>query len=157
MNLHPNAVYVLWAKYFVKFCVPLLIIMIYFVMRTTFELSVLNIVIILFVLIVLAGLWAKLAYNAYSFNISKESLDIERGVLIKHSVSIPYERIQDVGIQRGIVARLAGVSEILVQTAGSSTPKRIFFEAEGLLPGIGIEAAEQLRDSIMKRVKGKGI
>ena len=74
----------------------------------------------------------------------------------KKYVTIPYERIQNVDIHRGLIARLLGLSDLNIQTAGAST--MVYrgrggggFGAEGRLPGISCEIAEQLRDELVKR------
>src|SRR3989344_2595268 len=79
-------------------------------------------------------IWARLFYNSYFFELTEDAIKIEKGVIWKKYVSIPYERIQNVDIYRGLFARLLGLSDLQVQTAGASGYSRYGF-AEGRLPG----------------------
>ena len=102
----------------------------------------------------LSYLIAHLNYKNWRFQITEDALRIEKGIIWKKYVSIPYERIQNVDILRGVFARLLGLSDLQVQTAGASGYSRYGF-AEGRLPGLGISEAEEIRDELIKRAKGK--
>jgi len=82
---------------------------------------------------------------------------VEKGIIWKRNVSIPYERIQNVDILRGIFARMFGLSDLQIQTAGQSatTGFSLLSSSEGRLPGLDIQTAEKLRDELIKRAKGK--
>ena len=76
-------------------------------------------------------------------------------MIYKKYVTIPYDRIQNVDIHRGILARLLGLSDLNIQTAGfSATVGRYGVggaSAEGRLPGTSREVSEQLRDELIQR------
>jgi len=118
--------------------------------------------IIIFCIIWIFGsyFWAKLSYNVYKFELAEDAFKKEYGVIWKKYVSIPYERIQNVNIQRGIIARILGLSELMIQTAGYAgvAGGGIYTlggrEPEGYLPGLSKERAEQLREELIKRAKG---
>ena len=59
--------------------------------------------------------------------------------------TIPYEKIQNVDIHCTFLARILGLSILSIQTAGASA-----LGAEGSLPGITHEVAEQLCDELVK-------
>lgn len=105
-----------------------------------------------------AYLWAKWTYNNYKYQITEEGVKIEKGVIWKHYVTIPFERIQNVDIYRGILARLLGLSDLQIQTAGlSATYGRWGISGggtEGRLPGLGIKDAEDLREELIQKIKG---
>ena len=67
-----------------------------------------------------AFIWAKLSYRFYKYELTENGFRKELGVVYKKYVTIPYDRIQNVDIYRGIVARLLGLSDLNVQTAGAS-------------------------------------
>ena len=94
------------------------------------------------------------AYRNWKYEFTHDSLKIEKGVIIKKYKSIPYERIQNVDITRGILARIAGFSTIDIQTAGYSAyaAKGGVGQSEGHLPAVSIEGAEQIREFLMKRI-----
>lgn len=110
--------------------------------------------------LIIVYIWAMLSYRFYRYELREDGFRKEYGVIAKKYVTIPYERIQNVDIYRSIVARILGISELRIQTAGSSGGgygynyrKRMWVEAEGSLPGISHEVAEQLRDELVKRSK----
>lgn len=102
--------------------------------------------------------WARLIYHFYKYELTADSFKKEYGIIWKKYVSIPYERIQNVDIHRGLLARLLGVSDLFIQTAGMSAVVRRNSigggGAEGRLPGISKEEAEQMRDDLIRRAKG---
>lgn len=65
-------------------------------------------------------------------------------------MAIPYGKIQNVDVVRGILARLFNLADIRIQTAGQSNPYTV---AEGHLPGLSRDEAEKLRDELIKREK----
>ncbi len=113
--------------------------------------------IIAFILIVLLYIWAKLSYHFYRYELTENGFRKELGVITKKYVTIPYDRIQNVDIYRGILARILGLSDLNIQTAGASAQvsrSGVFgANAEGRLPAISFEDAEQLRDELIRRAK----
>ena len=109
--------------------------------------------IIWFGLLGLSWIWAKLSYNAYRYQLTEDTFRKEYGVIWKKYISIPYERIQNVDIHRGILARILGLSDLMIQTAGyAATGLRR--EPEGQLPGLSKEKAEEIREELIKRARG---
>ena len=105
----------------------------------------------------LCYVWARLSYNYYRYELTEMGFRKESGVIIKAYVTIPYDRIQNVDIYRGITARLLGLSDLHIQTAGASAVVgrygSIGMGAEGRLPGLSIEVAEQMRDELIRRAR----
>ncbi len=100
--------------------------------------------------------WARLTYHYWGYELSKEGFRSENGVIWKRYTTIPYERIQNVDIYRGVIDRALGLSDLQIQTAGMCAPvagmsggMRV---AEGRLPGLSKEKAEQVRDELIRRV-----
>ncbi len=91
-------------------------------------------------------IWAKLTYNFYRFDLTDNGLHIERGIIIKKYILIPYDRIQNVDIYRGILARILGLSDINFQTAGS-------YATEGRLPALSQADAKQLQNELIHKMK----
>lgn len=98
--------------------------------------------------------FAKLSYKYWKYELGEDAIKIEKGVLWKKYVSIPYERIQNIDIYRGILDRLLGLSDVQIQTTGNSGQRKAGFSSEGRLPGLDPETAEQLRDDLVKRSRG---
>ncbi|RJQ36360.1 hypothetical protein C4552_03675 [Candidatus Parcubacteria bacterium] len=112
----------------------------------------------IFILVLaLAYVWARLSYYYYRYELSDLGFRKESGVIWKQSVTIPYDRIQNVDIYRGILARLLGLSDLHIQTAGiSASYNRTGALSEGRLPGLDREEAERLRDELVARVSKRG-
>jgi len=105
--------------------------------------------------ILFSSIGAKLSYNVYKYELAENAFKKEHGVIQKRYVSIPYERIQNVDIHRGILARILGLSDLMIQTAGYTGGGRgVGREPEGRLPGISREVAEQLREELITKAKG---
>lgn len=108
--------------------------------------------------IIFCWIWAKLTYRFWGYQLAGNAFKKEHGVIWKKYVSIPYERIQNVDIRRGVIARILGLSDLHIQTAGSSAVvygKRMAgVGAEGYLPGLERNKTEELREELVKRAKG---
>ena len=102
---------------------------------------------------ILAYIWARLSYNFYRYELAGDGFRKELGVIWKKYVTIPYDRIQNVDIYRGIWARILGLSDIHIQTAGMGATGKYGALSEGRLPGLSREIAEQLRDELIHRAR----
>lgn len=112
-------------------------------------------IVILF-LVLVYYMWANLTYHFYRYELREDGFRKEHGVIWKKYVTISYERIQNVDIYRGLLARLLGLSDLNIQTAGMSTTVGSYGGgSEGRLPGLSPEVAEQLRDELIHRARGK--
>ncbi len=58
-------------------------------------------------------------YKNWGFDLRKDHLYLQYGVLIKKKSMVPYVRVQHIDTQRGIIDRIAGLTKIVVFTAGS--------------------------------------
>ena len=99
--------------------------------------------------VVLSIVWSKLSYRYYRYELTANSFRKEHGVIWKRYTTIPYDRIQNVDIIRGLLARILGLSDLHIQTAGMSGT----VASEGRLPGIAPDVAEQLRDELIERAR----
>ena len=108
----------------------------------------------LLVFSIFSFIWAKLSYHFYRYELTDIGFRKELGVIFKKYVTIPYDRIQNVDIYRGVLSRILGLSDLNIQTAGMSAPMgRFGGAAEGQLPGISRETAEELRDELIQRAR----
>ncbi len=114
---------------------------------------------IAFALILLAAflivnyVWARLTYHFYRYELTEMGFRKELGVIWKRYVTIPYDRIQNVDIYRGVIARLLGLSDLNIQTAGATSGSGRSAFSEGRLPGLSREVAEKLRDELILRAR----
>ncbi|MDQ3304564.1 MAG: PH domain-containing protein [Actinomycetota bacterium] len=96
--------------------------------------------------LVAAGLvwWLpRLAYDAWSYELTPSTLELRRGVVVRSHTAIPYFRVQHIDITRSPLERALGLSQLVVRTAAATTDAR--------LPGIAAEDAERLSDVILAR------
>jgi len=102
--------------------------------------------------IIIAEIYAQMSYNRWFYEFTPDNLKIERGIIWKKYSNIPYERVQNVDITRGIIARLCGFSSVNIQTAGFSYTGKGMPASEGYLPAVSSEAAEKIREFLMKKI-----
>ncbi len=114
---------------------------------------------IIFWLILVFGIseiFAQLAYNNWHYEFTATNLKLQRGIIWKRYSNVPYERVQNVDVYRGILARMLGFSTINIQTAGYHAYARRGITSEGHIPAVGIKAAEHIREFLMKKISHKG-
>lgn len=102
-------------------------------------------------------IWAKLSYKYYKYELTENGFKKESGVIYKKYVTIPYDRIQNIDINRGIISRMLGLSDLQIQTAGFSAVMGNNMArgigAEGRLPALSKDTAEQLREELLIKIK----
>jgi len=118
--------------------------------------AIIGIPLYLVLIIVLAEIYARMSYNRWFYEFTEDNLKIERGIIWKKYSNIPYERVQNVDITRGIIARLCGFSSVNIQTAGFSYTGRGMPSSEGYIPAVMPEDAEKIREFLMKKITKKG-
>ena len=109
----------------------------------------------LLITFIIGEIYARLAYNNWNYEFTKTNLKIEKGIIWKKYSNIPYERVQNVDVQRGILARMLGFSSVNIQTAGYSGYHSGPMKSEGHIPAVGMQRAEEIRDFVMKKIGRK--
>lgn len=87
-------------------------------------------------------LLALLEYFRFYYHVEDDELVIQRGVLRKKRVSIPFDRIQGINFEQNVLHRMLGAVEFHVDTAGSQS-------REVSLEALSEEKAAILRDYIL--------
>lgn len=90
------------------------------------------------------------AYFKYHFFIKDEELYIEKGVLRKTKLNIPFERIQTVNFEQNLIHQFFDVVSVKINTAGSSA-------SEFNIDAIDKEKAYFLRDYVLASKVNQGI
>ena len=90
-------------------------------------------------LIVLALNW--LAWRRFRYGVGAHDVVIESGLLTRTRRSIPFDRIQDVDIERGPLQRLFGLATVRIETGGSAAD-------EGLIDSVTLAEADALRAAV---------
>jgi len=125
---------------------------------TIFIVALVVLLIAMILVIIIGEIYARMAYNRWLYEFAPTNLKIERGIIWKKYSNVPYERVQNVDIQRGILARMLGFSTIDIQTAGfhMAYGRRGMPRSEGHIPAVSIEDAERIREFLMKKIGKHG-
>jgi len=62
--------------------------------------------------IIVSEIYARMAYSRWFYEFTNTNLKIEKGIIWKKYSNVPYERVQNVDIHRGILARMFGFSSV---------------------------------------------
>lgn len=108
-----------------------------FLLSVGWRLAVVTSVIVL----VCAVPYSLIHYRVWRFEIQDDALYLERGVITRVETAVPFVRVQHVDTQRGPVARLLGLSSVVVYTAGSRG-------ADVTIPGLQSERANAIHDRL---------
>jgi putative membrane protein len=87
---------------------------------------------------------ALLAWWRFRYTVGAGEIVIESGILRRQRRVIPYDRVQDVAIERRLLARLFGTAKVRIETGGSAAD-------EGDLDMISLADAHALRDRLRRR------
>jgi len=83
-------------------------------------------------------------YRRFEYELTDDSLDIRSGVFSRREREIPLRRVQNVDVTRSFVARLLGIAEVDVETAGGGG-------TEANLRFVGREEAQRLQEEVRER------
>lgn len=85
-------------------------------------------------------LYSWLLANSYRIELRREGLSLRYGIIGTRDEVLPYQKIQDVVISRGLIERLMSLATLTVQNA-MGKPQ--------IIPGLSPEHAEMLRDRLL--------
>ena len=106
-------------------------------------------IIILVIVIAFVLVWVHLYYKSVVYHLNETEMTWKRGVWFRKTGIVPYNRITNIDISQGPVMRIFSISNLQIQTAGSSGNK-----SQSEISIIGMEDAEPLRAFIMDFVRG---
>ncbi len=160
--LHPQAIWLFFFRSIGSFIIIAVVLSAWIIATITTYSSGVKLIagillIVIFLVVIISYIWARLTYYFWRYQLTEDCYRAERGVIFKRYISIPYERIQNIDIHRGILDRILGLSDLQIQTAGYAAVgyyKTKGFGSEGRLPGLDKQVAEKLRDELIKRAKG---
>ncbi len=95
----------------------------------------------------IAGAVKYVAWRRFTYTLTDDAVVIESGLLSRNRRIIPFERIQDVDIERRLLARLFGLAKVTLETGGSD-------EDEGDLDSVSLAEAQRLRETVRRRASG---
>jgi putative membrane protein len=86
-------------------------------------------------------------WSRFEFRVGADEIRIDSGVLSRRHRSIPFDRIQDVDIVQGPLARLLGLAEVRFETGGGGGRH----PEEGVLQTVALRRAEEIRALVRGR------
>jgi putative membrane protein len=100
-----------------------------------------------FLLISLAAAWFQ--WLRFRFLVGDDEVVIESGVLSRQHRTIPFDRIQDVSIEQGLVSRALGIAKVGFETGAGGK------ENDASLDAIALGSAQALRTTIRAHRSGE--
>lgn len=101
-----------------------------------------------FLLFSLLAAWFQ--WLRFRFLVSDDEVAIESGVFSRQHRTIPFDRIQDVSIEQGLVSRALGIAKVGFETGAGGK------ENDASLNAIALDAAQALRTTIRAHRSGVG-
>ncbi|MBW1879859.1 MAG: PH domain-containing protein [Deltaproteobacteria bacterium] len=94
-------------------------------------------------LLFLAAVWfPSLAFDRWGYMVRADEVLITHGVLVRRVTAIPVSRIQHVDTRQGLIEQWIGLARVKVFTASG-------IGGDGVIPGLALEDAEDLRDRLV--------
>lgn len=113
--------------------------------------SALTAVLIVAVFLVLLISWMQ--YIRYQIFITPDSIKINRGILSEEQIGIPFRRLQDATIKRGIFYQLIGASSLVLNILGEEGSTPLSKESRIILPALDAKLALKIQDAILKKAE----
>ena len=95
-------------------------------------------------LLVLIVIGLLLYWQRFEYRVGAREIRIDSGILSRTHRSIPFDRVQDVDIRQGPLARLLGIASVKFETGGSAGAGA----EDGVLQAISLDRAEALRQLV---------
>ncbi len=95
------------------------------------------------------------AYNNFTYEVTEDGLLIEFGIIHHKTISVPFDQVQNVNIERSVVDRMLNLARISIETAGSAVTQPIQViggytaRSEAYLPGLTLLQAKMLHDILI--------
>jgi putative membrane protein len=89
------------------------------------------------------GQWITARYlERMSCTLTEKSLKVERGILVRKEMTVPLDKITDVGLVEGPIMRWLDLQAVRIETAGQST-------AGAAIQLVGVRSAREFRDAVL--------
>ncbi len=92
-------------------------------------------------LIALAAVLQTMSVNHLGYLVREHDLSLRRGVILRMTATIPYNRVQHVGVDRGPIERLYGLATLQLRSAGGVIG----------ISGLTTDDANRLKDLVAAR------
>ena len=148
-KLSPTVIFIFFLNYLkVSFLLFVLLVVGIVMQPLIFSLVTLLAVIILITI----ALWA---YSNFSYEVTDDGLFIKFGIIHQKTISVPFDQVQNVNIERSLIDRMLGLARISIETAGSAVtqPMQVIggytARSEAYIPGLTLNSAKTLHDILL--------
>jgi membrane protein YdbS with pleckstrin-like domain len=124
--------------------IPVLIFVPFFEIKLIISIPIL-------ITLIFISYWISKYYDTIVYKLTENEIIWKRGVWLKNTGIVPYNRITNIDITQGPIARRLGIATLKIQTAGYSG-QQIRWEEMRI---DGIEEFEELKELIMDFVRSK--
>ena len=90
--------------------------------------------------------WSRWEYERYSWCLDEAGLQIRRGVIWRHQISVPFARVQHADVSQGPLQRRFELVTLTIHTAGTQN-------ASVAIQGLAHETAIKMRDKLVAQRK----
>ena len=104
------------------------------------------------IILITIALWA---YSNFSYEVTDDGLFIKFGIIHQKTISVPFDQVQNVNIERSLIDRMLGLARISIETAGSAVtqPMQVIggytARSEAYIPGLTLNSAKTLHDILL--------
>jgi membrane protein YdbS with pleckstrin-like domain len=102
---------------------------------------------LIFIVISINIFYNYLYYKTYYYNIKEDLLVIRKGLFLPDEISIPYNRIQDIYVDRDTLDLILGLYDVHVSSATTESGK------DAHIDGVTYANAVKLKEMILEKVK----
>ncbi len=89
------------------------------------------------------GQWVTQRYlDRMTCTLTERSLKVERGILVRREMTVPLDKITDVGLVEGPIMRFLDLQAVRIETAGQST-------TGAAVQLVGVRRARDFRDAVL--------
>ncbi len=100
----------------------------------------------LLIIILMYFFFSKLSFKKKGFAFRNHDVLYRHGLIATNTIIIPYNRIQNITLQEGVISRLYGLAKIEIFTAGESS-------SDINIPGIEKLQAENIKQLLMGKIQ----
>jgi membrane protein YdbS with pleckstrin-like domain len=90
--------------------------------------------------------FSRLAFRKKAYAFRNHDVLYRHGIISTTTIVIPYNRVQHVALHEGFVARMFGLAQVEIFTAGGSS-------SDIAIPGIAKEEAENIKQLLMAKIQ----